>query len=209
MGVLVVAALAGCAWATMILLGVRRLLWTATGAALVLGATGYVLQGRPFLPGSSPRPAADRAADDPASIDLRTRMLGQFSADSTYLVAADAMQRAGDSRAAARVILAGIRKLPQSMILWIGLGDALATHDHALSPPALFAYRQAIRLFPHHPVPFFFLGLAHVRANQMAEARPLWAKALELTPVDISYRRDIAVRLFVLDRYLAAQDRSN
>jgi hypothetical protein len=58
-------------------------------------------------------------------------------------------------------------------------------------------------LYPQHPGPPFFYGQALIRANQFAEARPFWAKALALAPKDASYRDDIAVRLMLLDRFLA------
>jgi len=91
-------------------------------------------------------------------------------------------------------------------MLWTGLGTTLASHDgNAVSPPALFAFRQAIRVAPQHPAPYFFLGLAYVRAADYPAARQAWVKALALSPERASYRRDIAVRLALLDRLLDAQ----
>jgi cytochrome c-type biogenesis protein CcmH/NrfG len=105
-----------------------------------------------------------------------------------------------------RAILGGLNRYPQSLMLWTGLGTALATHDgNVVSPPALFAFRQAIRIAPEHPAPLFFLGLAYIRANDYPAARQAWAKALALCPERASYRRDIAVRLALLDRLLASQ----
>ena len=93
------------------------------------------------------------------------------------------------------------------MVLWTGLGEALAAHDGAqVSPTALFAFQQAMRLAPTHPAPPFFLGLAYVRAGDLAAAKPYWQRALALTPADISYRKDIEIRVALLDRVLAAQD---
>ncbi len=203
MGFLILAVLGGATLGGL-LLGVRRPLWSLAGAALTLGGTGYALQGRPYLPGQPARPPARSVADDPGLIDLRDRMLGQLTGDWSYLVAADAMRRAGEDRLAVQAILGGIRRTPDSLKLWVGLGDALAAHDGALvSPPALFAFRQAARIAPEHPAPPFFLGLAYVRAGEFATARPLWARAVALSPEGTSYRRDIAVRLALLDGYLA------
>src|SRR3546814_11342997 len=68
----------------------------------------------------------------------------------------------------------------------------------------LLPYTTLVRsLAPKHPGPPFFLGLAYVRAGEFAEARPFWARALDLTPGDASYRPEIAVRLMLLDRFLA------
>ena len=204
MGFLALLVLLAVAMGGMALLGVRRQLWSLAGAALMLGATGYALQGRPFLPGQTARPQAKTAVIDPGLIEFRERMLGRLTGDWSYLVAADAMRRAGEERLAVQAILGGIRRVPNSLMLWVGLGEALAEHDgDRVSPPALFAFQQAMRISPAHPAPPFFLGLAHVKAGDFAAARPLWARALALCPPNVSYRQDIAMRLALLDRFLA------
>ena len=203
MGWLTLFLLSGAAMALLVALGLRRPLWSLGGAALMLGATGYALQGRPGQPSQPARPDVAAIADDPGLIQLREQMLGRISAQGAYLVAADAMTRSGAKRAAVQVVLSGLRRYPDSLTLWVGLGNALAAHDGGrLSPPALFAFQQAQRLAPDHPAPPFFLGLAYVRANDFAAARPLWARALALTPPGVSFRKDIAARLAVLDAYL-------
>ena len=72
---------------------------------------------------------------------------------------------------------------------------------------ALFAFEQAHRIAPTHPAPPFFLGIAHVRAGEFAKARPLWARALALTPDGVRVKPEIAQRLALLDAYLAQVDR--
>ena len=204
MGWLWLAAIGAAAFGAMVAIGVRRPLWPMLGAALMLGAAGYALQGSPALPASPATPDARIEADSPDLIDLRDRMLGRFTLDAAYLTAADAMTRAGDRRAAVRVLLGGINKIPRSMALWTALGNAMSAHDGgAVSPPALFAFQQAIRLAPSHPAPPFFLGQAYVRAGDFAAARPYWRRALALTPPGVSYRRDIALRTALLERFLA------
>jgi Flp pilus assembly protein TadD len=47
--------------------------------------------------------------------------------------------------------------------------------------------------------------LAQVRANDYVAARTEWARALALSPAGASYRRDIAMRLMLLDRLLEQQ----
>ncbi|CAN5398717.1 hypothetical protein BH09PSE4_BH09PSE4_19380 [soil metagenome] len=201
LGIIGVAA-AGLLWR----LGVARDLWAFAGAALMLGAAGYALQGRPFQPGSPVKANAEPIEVDPGLIALRNAMFGQFTLDGAYFIAADAMTRSGDAGAAVQVMLGGLHKLPQSYSLWTGLGLAYATHDGGqVSPASLFAFRQAIRLAPNHPAPRFFLGLAYIRAGQFADARPEWARALALTPAEASYRPDIAFRLALLDKYLELQ----
>lgn len=203
MGLVWLLALGAGAMAMLVALRLARPLWPLLGAALMLGATGYALQGSPMQRG---RPAVTRVAaepDDPAITELRDDMLGRYSLDAAYLIAADAMTRAGEKRAAVRVLLGGINKVPRSLALWTALGTAYAAHDGTVSPPALFAFQQAARLAPEHPAPPFFLGLAYVRANEYARARPLWARAVALSPEGTSYRRQIALRLALLDRLLA------
>jgi len=206
MGWIALILIAVAAMAALALLRVDRLLWSMVGAAMMLGAAGYAWQGSPMLPASPARTDATRMADDPSLIELRERMLGRFTADSAYLIASDAMARSGDRRSAVRAILGGLNRYPQSIMLWTGLGTALASHDaNVVSPPALFAFRQAIRIAPEHPAPYFFLGLAYVRATDYPAARRAWAKALARCPERASYRRDVALRLALLDRLLEAQ----
>lgn len=207
MGWVMLALIAVAAAGALIALRVSRLVWSMVGAALMLGAAGYAWQGRPTLSASPARPAALLAADDPALIDLRERMLGRFTADAAYLTAADAMTRAGERRAAVTVLLGGLNRYPQSVMLWTALGTALAAHDgNQPSPPALFAFRQAIRVAPLHPAPHFFLGLAYARADDFVAARAEWAKALALSPNRASYREPIAMRLMLIDRLLAQRN---
>lgn len=209
MGFVILALFGAAAFAAMAWLGVGRLLWSVTGAALMLGATGYALQGRPFLGGQAAKPSVDAQPLDPAVVNLRNRMLGlpERTADGAYLVAADAMRRAGEDGYAVKAILGGLRRVPNSLLLWVGLGDSLAAHDGGrVSPAALFAFQQALRISPEHPAPPFFLGLAYIREGNFAMARPYWARALALSPQGSSYRQEIGLRLMLLDRYIAAMN---
>ena len=209
MGWLWLAILGGAAFGAILLLGVRRSLWSMIGSALMLAGAGYALQGHPTLAASPARPQVVADATDPELLDLRDRMLGRFTGDGAYVVAADAMERVGEQRSAVSVILVGLHKIPNSLLLWVGLGNALVTHDgEQVSPPALFAYQQAARISPRHPAPPFFLGQAYVEAGRYAEAQRYWARALALSPAGTSYRRDIALRLAILDRFLALEERA-
>ncbi|WP_419808825.1 tetratricopeptide repeat protein [Sphingomonas sp.] len=208
MGWLTLFLIGGAAFAALVVLGLRRPLWSLAGAALMIGATGYALQGSPALPGQAPR--ADLTTDpaDPGLIALRDQMLGHWTAQGAYVVAADAMTRIGEKRAAVQAVLGGIRRYPDNLLLWVALGNTLVAHDgDRVSPPSLFAFRQALRLGPEHPAPYFFLGLAHIRAGEFAAARPLWARAVALSPAGTGYRVQIAARLVLLDTYLAQAGR--
>jgi len=204
MGYFWLAAIGAGAFALLAVLKVNRVLWTMVAAALMLGAAGYAWQGQPGLAGHEASPGLAATPDDSAMLELRDQMLERYTG------AAGAMTRIGDRRAAVQVLLGGLRIAPKSVVMWTGLANALAAHDaNQVSPPALFAFQQAMRLAPKHPAPPFFLGLAYVRAGEFATARPYWAKALALTPANISYRGEIATRLALLDRFLAMQDTPN
>lgn len=204
MGWVALLALGAGSFALLVALRIDRTMWSFAGAALMLGATGYALQGSPSTPARPAEPVVDRSAAEPEMMDLRDRMLGRFSGDGAYQVAADAMTRAGDQKAAVNVLLGGIRAVPNSVLLWTALGNALVAHDgDQVSPAALFAFQQAARLSPRHPAPPFFLGLARIRAGDFAAARPLWMLAYRLSPDRASYKQDIGIRLALLDQYLA------
>jgi len=195
-----IAALAG-----LVLLGLPRRLLSFAGAALMLGAAGYALQGSPGLPAHDAVPSASTGQEDPQLIELRGRLFDRYSQDHAYEVAAAALARTGDERSAVRVYLGGVSRLPRSVALWTGLGGALAMHDRQLSPAARLAFDRAMRLAPSHPGPPFFLGLAYVRADNFAAALPWWRRALALSPAGVTYREDIATRLALLERLVAEQ----
>lgn len=207
MGYVALAVIGAVAFALLAWMKIDRRLWTMVASALMLGAAGYAWQGEPALAGYPVATGLATTPDDGAMLDLRDQMLERYTGAAAYLVAADAMTRIGDRRAAVQVLLGGIRVAPKSLVLWTGLANAMAAHDgNQVSPPALFAFQQAMRLAPKHPAPPFFLGLAYVRAGEFATARPYWERALALTPADISYRGEIATRLALLERLLAMQD---
>ncbi|MEH3047912.1 tetratricopeptide repeat protein [Sphingomonas adhaesiva] len=206
MGFLALGLLGAGAFGAMLLLGVRRLLWSTVGAALFLGAIGYAWQGRPSLAAAPARHRTTMAAIDPEAIALRDMLLGRYTQDAAYLVAADAMTRSGDTASAARAVMGGLSRLPKSFILWTWAGVTLAADaKDQVTPPALLAFRQAARLAPEHPAPPFYLGMAYVRAGQLAQARPYWRRAVALSPPGTAYRREIAVRLMLLDRFVELQ----
>lgn len=204
------AMLAAAALAAAILLAVTRFprrLWTIAATGLMLGAAGYAWQGRPALAGHPVSVEKQAGEVDPALVALREAMFGKFGTTTfTYATAAESMVREGRQDLATVVWLGAVRKYPEDYTLWTGLGLALAEHDgNQISPAAKLAFEKALALNPVHPGPPFFYGLALVRAGKFAEARPYWAKAVELAPEKISYRDELRVRLFLLDRFLAAQ----
>lgn len=201
-------------WAVMILigvfasglllaLGVDRRMWSLVGAALMIGAIGYAVQGSPVLPDHPVKADATGIEIDPGITDLRGAIFGRYGDDSLYLTASDALQRVGETQAASQLLLGAIHHKGQDPVLWTELGTALSSHDGGyVSPAALLAFHHAAQLAPTSPGPPFFTGLAYVRAGDFANARPFWAEALAKTPPNADYRAAVAIRLDMLDRYL-------
>ncbi|MEG8052376.1 hypothetical protein QP185_02255 [Sphingomonas aerolata] len=129
MGWLWLGIIAVGAFALLAVLRVDRLLWSMVAAALMLGAAGYALQGEPELAGHPVVTGTTITPDDGSMIELRDKMLERYTGAAAYLVAADAMTRIGERRAAVKVLLGGIRVAPKSLVLWTGLANALAAHD--------------------------------------------------------------------------------
>jgi len=209
MGWLMLLLLAVGGAAALVLLGVPRVMWMLAATFLTLGAAGYAWQGSPALPD---RPVAAEQAKlppDPAYLQLRDTFFGRFGGESVYFGVSDAALRSGRTWTAVRVLSGAVDYAPRNVALWTELGNAIALHDGgAVSPAALLAYRQAMQVAPAHPGPPFFLGIAYVRAGQLAEARFWMARALALTPADASYRGEISARLALLDAWIAAARRA-
>ena len=206
MGWVMLAALGFAAMGSLMLLRVGRAMWAFVAAALMLGAAGYALQGRPTLGASPARSAPDPLSDDPEMLGLRAEMFGRYGPEGAYLTASDGMARAGETKAAVQVLLGGIRGFPNSAMLWTALGNAYAAHDGGqVSPAAMFAFRHAMRLAPDDPGPVFFLGLAFVRAGDLARTQAAWSRAYAMTPPGAAYRDQIGERLNLLNRLMQMQ----
>ncbi|WP_233503622.1 tetratricopeptide repeat protein [Sphingomonas psychrotolerans] len=188
------------------LTGFPRKLWTVAATALMLGAAGYAWQGSPALAGKPVIAKAQKGEIDPEVVAIRDAMFGRFNFTWGSFMRADAMTRAGAPDTAVRAMILTIRQAPGDAGAWAWLGIKLAENDgNQISPAAKFAFERAIQLAPQHPGPPFFYGLALIREGKFAEARPYWAKAVELAPAKASYRDQLLVRLFLLDRFLAAK----
>lgn len=188
-------------------LGVPRTLWSFAGAALMLGASGYALQGQPWLAGH-PTSAAARSGEVSAELsELRFAMFGRYTYADPFFTASDGLIRAGSSGSAVRVLLGGLNGQPDNAALWTALGQAYVANDNGqVSPPAKLAFARAMHLAPEHPGPPFFYGVALVEAGQLTDARRFWVRAYRLSPSASGYRREIGVRIILLDRFLAMQE---
>jgi len=182
-------------------LGIGRSLWTLVGAALMLGATGFVVQSARHQPGTPVRTSSVPITVDPGMVTFRNAVFAPPEQDVLALASADGRVGMGDTHAAAEGLLRDLTKRPDDAALWTELGYVLALHDHAVSPAAKFAFRRAVTLAPATPGPAFFLGMAYVDAGEVAEARPYWDYALAVTPRDAPYRGDIVERLAAVDQF--------
>lgn len=168
------------------LMGVRGGLLTASAAALLLGASGYALQGRPDLPGSPSQ--GNEVRDVFPLTQARHAFFGNFTPAESWLRMSEALARDGQSEDAVGILQNAVRRYPGDPQLWIGLGNALVDHAHGLTPPAELAYRRAAELAPGHPAAPFFYGLALARSGDRQGAVEVWKKILATAPRDAGWR---------------------
>ena len=168
------------------LLGLRGAMLQLAAAALLVGAAGYALQGRPGLPG-----AAREATTSRQSIPLgkaRRAFFGELGGSNHWLMMSDSMASRGNTADAAGIMRSAVREHPGDPVLWIGLGNALVDHVGVLTPAAQLAYERAVQLSPGHPAAPFFFGVALARSGDRDEAVKLWRKILADAPADAAWR---------------------
>jgi len=189
---LMVASL-GISWR----LGVRGGLLTATAAALLLGASGYALQGRPDAPG------APASGDEGRGIfpltEARHAFFGHFTPAESWLRISEALARDGRSEDAVGILQNAVKRYPADPQLWIGLGNALVDHGRGLTPPAELAYGRAAELSPGYPGPPFFYGLALARSGDRAGAVAIWQQILTTAPRHAEWRPLVEQGVTALD----------
>jgi cytochrome c-type biogenesis protein CcmH len=185
-GWIVLAALIALSLGAFRLLGLRGPMLKLAAAALLVGATGYALQGSPGLAGS-PRTTAASKEVIPLTAARHT-FFGDFSPSEHWLLMSESMARRGNTADAAGILRSAVREHPGDPQLWIGLGNALVDHAGMLTPAAEFAYGRAAELAPGHPAAPFFLGLALARSGDRADAVKLWKPLLAQAPGDVGWR---------------------
>jgi len=185
-GWLVLAALIALGIGAFRLLGLRGPMLQLAAASLLIGASGYALQGRPGLSGS-PRAAAANREVVPLT-GARDAFFGEFTPSGHWLLLSDSMARRGDTADAAGILRSAVREHPRDVALWVGLGNALVDHAGVLTPAAQLAYERAVELAPGHPAAPFFSGLALARSGDRAGALALWREILAEAPADASWR---------------------
>lgn len=168
------------------LLRVRGGLLTASAAALMIGASGYALQGSPSLPAAPA--AAGQGHEILPLTDARHAFFGYFTPAESWLRISEALARDGKSEEAVGILQNAVNRYPADPQLWIGLGNVLVDHARGLTPPAELAYKRAEQVAPGHPAPLFFYGLALARSGDRQAAVAIWKQILNGAPKDASWR---------------------
>lgn len=203
MGWLALGLIGAGAAVALALAGLPRRLRAFAGAALMLGAIGYALQGRPMLPGKSVSTARRGPQPDPGLFAFRDAVLRPDPAAARVLHAADDRLARDDARGAVDLLLQGIDARPRDPALWAALGSAMSANDGRPSPPAMFAFRRAVALGPREPGPPFLLGLAWLEAGDLPATDQAWAQAIALAPADAPYRATLKEQLLLVRRFRA------
>jgi cytochrome c-type biogenesis protein CcmH/NrfG len=197
---LLIAVTAGGLWAAGRLRGAAL---QVSLAALMLGAAGYALQGRPELAGTPREGALSRPAVP--LTEARQAMLGTFTAGERYLLIADSYARRGNTGEELGAIRAGLKAYPKDLALRVGLANALVDHAQMITPAAELAFERARQSAPRHPAPLFFEGLARARSGDFERGLALFQAALALTPAGTSYRPMIEQGVTVVSNSPARQ----
>jgi cytochrome c-type biogenesis protein CcmH len=186
MGWLALFLLSASSLGVLWLLRLRGGFLTASAAALLLGASGYAIQGSPSLPGAPAQ--GGRGHDVFPLTDARHAFYGYFTPAETWLRISEALARDGKSEDAVGVLQNAVKRYPGDAQLWIGLGNALVDHGRGLTPPAELAYKRAEQMSPGYPGPPFFYGLALARSGDRQGALALWQQILKTAPKNAEWR---------------------
>ena len=185
-GWLTLALLVAFGFVASRLLGLRGAMLQLVGAALLIGAAGYALQGRPSLAGSPRASIASRQAISLAN--ARRAFFGEIGGSSHWLMLSDSLASRGNTADAAGILRSAVREHPGDPVLWIGLGNALVDHAGVLTPAAQLAFERAAELAPGHPAAPFFFGFALARSGDREGAVKLWRQILAEAPADAGWR---------------------
>jgi cytochrome c-type biogenesis protein CcmH len=178
---LLIAALA--TGGILLLAPLRRQLWPAVLAAVVLGLAGYAWQGHPEQQAAPAQPIASKLKANEALIGMRSDMDASYGVAKLYLTMADSYTRDGNYKYAAAYINAGLRRYPKDGDLWAGLGVVLfLAGDGKMSPPAEMAFANARKFRPTHRAPDYFNGLVDLFEGRPLETLKTWQQLIDKAP---------------------------
>lgn len=170
------------------------------GAVLLAGLAGFSWQAGPDLPG---QPAAGRphAGRETLFAQERKVWLETVGGDAAQLDGADAFIRNGDPAYAVGLLRAYLVREPGSMVLWLGLANALqAQAGGLLTPPARYALQKAAEAAPEHPAPAYFLGLAQLQMGDLESADATWRTLLKQAPAGAPWTARLSARIQLIER---------
>ena len=171
-------------------------LWQIAAAAVLLGMTGYALQGRPSAPSSPAKSLAANEIGATQLIDIRADMDQGFGGAKRWLVTADSFAKQGDYASAASYIQSGLRSDPKNPDLWSALGlQLMLASEGQMSPPAQLAFDKARAIRPNHPAPYYFAGLARMISGDLNGGVLLWEKTLSLATPNAKWKVGIETQL--------------
>ena len=176
------------------------------GAAVMLGLTGYALQGSPALPRHPVAQAAEPEGFGEAITDRQQGMANRFGPAAQWIGMSDGFMRTGKTELAAQTLEKGLERYPDNVDLWTGLGNALVAHGGGvMSPAAALAFDEAAKRDPSHPAPPFFAGLAMAQSGDLKGAEAVWNRLLQRSPADAPWRPDLEMRLAQLRQALGPE----
>ncbi len=171
-------------------------LWQVAAAAVLLGMTGYALQGRPSLPATLAKPLEASAVGATQLVEIRADMDQSFGSAKRWLVTADSFAKQGDYSLSASYIQSGLRADPQNADLWSALGlQLMLASEGQMSPAAQLAFDKARAIRPKYPAPYYFAGLARLFAGDLDGAILLWEKTVSLATPNAKWKTRIESQL--------------
>lgn len=198
--VLTLATLAALAWVARPRRGPIELV----AAMLLVAVAGYAWQGRPTLGGKPAELRTNRKGEETLFATERAQWLERVGGDAQALDTADALIRNGDAAYAVGILRGAVARRPNSMMLWLGLGNALVAYaDGSVAPPARYAFQRAAAAAPNHPAPAYFLALEYAQSGDLDTAEAIWRGQLKEAPADAPWRMQVAEKLIVAERLRA------
>lgn len=157
--------------------------WQIAVSAMLLGMTGYALQGRPDLPPSPGKPVSAQLKTAEMLIEARGKMDRKFSPAQRWLIGADSFARSGNYQMSAAFIQAGLREQPKEGDLWAALGlQLMLASEGKMTAPAKIAFDKARQFRPENPAPDYYEGLDALFQGDPAKASRLWKGILDRSP---------------------------